>query len=93
MKLIELKYENDRSTVPPYFWRVLLDGVEVDPLGHNSKAGSPYTTERHAEDMVIEIVKAGGVKDTSNLKEWHKAGYDIKKDSIEGFGNWPYRSE
>jgi hypothetical protein len=87
MKKIHLCYENDRGTVPPYFWRVEVDGKPVDPKTHNHNF---QTTEEHAEDMVVEILKEAGVEDTSNIEEWHRVGYDFEKDSIGGFGNWPY---
>lgn len=91
-KLIHLVYENERGTTPPYFWQVHVDGKPLIPEKYSPHPGSPYTTERHAEDIVVGLLEKAGVKDPSNIEEWHAAGFDFKKDSISGWGNWPYRS-
>lgn len=88
LKVIHLRHENDRATVPPFFWTVTIDGAPVDP--GTPKYGDATTKER-AEDIVVELGKKAGVKDTTSHAEWAAAGYEIRiTGPVPGtFGNWP----
>ena len=57
------------------FWQVEIDG---EPYGNQ-------TTEDNAEDMIVEMLKNIGIKDTSDIEEWHKAGYTFKRDPINPY--------
>ena len=96
MKKIHLRHENDRGTIPPYFWMVVIEDengecTPVDPGPVRATPISPWTTKERAEDMVVEIGEKAGVKDTTDADQWAKAGLEviIHKPAAGFFKNWP----
>lgn len=95
LKTIHLRHENERSTIPPYFWKVSVEKngkeTDVDPGSVRPHPNSNWTTKEHAEDLVVGLGEALGIKDTTSAEEWAAKGFQIEMHGPAPgtFSNWP----